>query len=131
MSGEYQTSAHTTHRCKYHLVWCPKYRKRVLRGELAARLHTLFNQCADVNGWFIEELAVQPDHIHMLVRLKPSVSVSDAVNLLKGGSSRIVRQEFPELEEFLWGDSLWADGYFVETIGQVNEEIIRAYIQNQ
>jgi len=63
--------------------------------------------------------------------MNPSDSVSEAVQILKGGTSRVIRQEFPDLEEFLWGDSFWADGYFAETIGNVDEEIIRKYIRDQ
>jgi putative transposase len=63
--------------------------------------------------------------------MNPSDSVSEVVQILKGGTSRIIRQEFPDLEEFLWGDSFWADGYFAETIGNVDEEIVRKYIRDQ
>lgn len=69
--------------------------------------------------------------MHFLIQLKPTISVNKAVQLLKGGSNRVIRQEFPELEEFLWGDSFWSDGYFAETVGRVNEDMIRKYIQNQ
>lgn len=127
----YWTGAHTKHRLMYHLVWIPKYRKRVLRGNIAKRIEELLHQCAEVNEWRIDELSIQPDHIHMLVQLKPNISVSKVVQLFKGGSSRIIRSEYPELEEFLWGDSFWADGYFAETAGQVSIEKIRTYIQNQ
>ena len=124
----YWTGAHTKHRLMYHLVWIPKYRKRVLQGNIAKRIEELLYQCAEVNGWRIDELSIQPDHIHMLVQLKPNISLSKAVQLFKGGSSRIIRTEHPELEEFLWGDSFWADGYFAETAGQVNIEKIKTYI---
>lgn len=67
----------------------------------------------------------------MIIQMNPSDSVSEAVQILKGGTSRVIRQEFPDLEEFLWGDSFWADGYFAETIGNVDEEIIRKYIRDQ
>lgn len=115
----------------YHLVWVPKYRKRILRGALVTRLEELFRQCAEINGWQIHELNVRSDHVHMLVQLKPAISVSRAVQLLKGGSSRVVRSEFPELDEFLWGDSFWGDGFFAETAGYCSEERIREYIRNQ
>lgn len=115
----------------YHLVWIPKYRKRILKGALKSRLEFLFKQCAEMNDWEIEKLNVQVDHVHLLIQLKPTISVSKAIQLLKGGSSRVVRKEFPELEEFLWGDSFWADGYFAETVGRVNEHMIRKYIQDQ
>jgi putative transposase len=115
----------------YHLVWIPKYRKRILRGRLAIRLKALFEQCAEVNDWEIHELNIQEDHVHMMVQLRPNVSISKAVQLFKGGSSKIVRDEFPELEEFLWGDSFWGDGYFAESVGKVDEAKIRDYIKNQ
>jgi putative transposase len=127
----YWSGAHTKHGLMYHLVWIPKYRKRVLRGNLAVRVRELLEQCAEVNGWRIDELNIQPDHVHMLVQLKPTISVSKAVQLFKGGSSKIVRAEFPELEEFLWGDSFWSDGYFAETAGKCDLETIKKYIQDQ
>jgi putative transposase len=84
-----------------------------------------------MNGWKIEELNIQSDHVHMLIQLKPSLSISDFVQRLKGGSSKIIRQEYPELEEFLWGSSFWADGYFVESVGKITEDAIKTYIRNQ
>ncbi len=70
------------------------------------------------------------DHVHMLIQLRPKESVSEVVQILKGGSSKKIREEFTELEEFLWGDSFWADGYFAETVGHVDEETIRQYIRD-
>ena len=69
--------------------------------------------------------------MHMLVQISPRESVAEVVKILKGGTSKVIRSEFPELEEFLWGDSLWADGYFAETVGKVDEEVIRKYIKDQ
>ena len=74
---------------------------------------------------------VQEDHVHVLVQIWPRESVAEVVRILKGGTSKVIRAEFPELEEFLWGDSFWADGYFAETVGQVDEEILRKYIRDQ
>ena len=127
----YRTGLQTKYRVMYHLVWIPKYRKRVLEGKLAKKLEELLQECCEVNDWTIEELNIQQDHIHLLVQLKPSISVSNAVQLLKGGSSHVLRKEFPKLKEFLWGKSFWADGYFVETIGKIDEKRIREYIKNQ
>ncbi len=115
----------------YHLVWTPKYRKRVLEGRVAQRIVELLQECADMNRWKIEELNVKNDHVHLLVQMRPEVSVSKMVQLFKGRSSKIIREEFPELQEFLWGKSFWADGYFAETSGQVSEDRIREYIRNQ
>ena len=127
----YWSRAHTKHRLMYHLVWIPKYRKRVLRGKIAIRIEELLRQCAEINGWRIDEINIQPDHVHMLVQIKPNVSISKAVQLFKGGSSKVIRAEFPELEEFLWGDSFWGDGYFAETAGKIDLAIIKKYIQDQ
>jgi putative transposase len=115
----------------YHLIWIPKYRKRVLKGKIAERLRELFIECADMNRWKIEELNIQPDHVHMLVQMRPDIAVCKMVQAFKGRSSNIIREEFPELQEFLWGKNFWAEGYFAETAGQVNEDRIREYIQNQ
>ena len=131
MSKGYWSGAHTKHRLKYHLVWIPKYRKRVLRGKLVTRLRELLHEACDVNGWEIEELKVMTDHVHILIQIKPNKSVSKVLQILKGGTSRVIREEFPELKEFLWGDSLWADGYFAETVGIAQEEMIKRYIQEQ
>lgn len=127
----YNSGSQTKYRVMFHIVWVPKYRKRILRGAIKNRLTELFQQCSDMNGWKIEELNIQPDHVHLLIQLKPSLSISDSVQRLKGGSSRIIRQEYPELEEFLWGPSFWADGYFVESVGKITEDTIRNYVRNQ
>jgi putative transposase len=74
-------------------------------------------------------MSIQEDHIHLVVQLPPQYSVAEVVQIFKGGTSRVLRKEYPELKEFLWGDSFWADGYFAETIGQVNEEIVKKYIR--
>lgn len=129
--AKYWKGSQTKHRLMYHLVWIPKYRKRVLKGRIAERVTELLHECADMQRWKIEELNIQTDHVHVLVQMRPEVSVSKMVQLFKGMSSKVIREEFPELKEFLWGNSFWADGYFAETSGQVNEERIREYIRNQ
>ena len=69
--------------------------------------------------------------MHVIIQTNPSDSVAEVVQRLKGGTSRMIRKEFPELQEFLWGESLWADGYFAETVGKVDEEIVKRYIKQQ
>jgi len=81
---EYWTGAHTKHRLKVHLVFIPKYRKRVLRGELVQTIKTLFYEAAEVNNWNIEEFAIESDHIHILLQYKPNKSLSDIVQIFKG-----------------------------------------------
>ena len=129
--ARYQTGGHTKYRLQYHLVWIPKYRKRVLRGKVAIRLRQLLYDACRMNRWWISELSIQDDHVHVMIHLNASDSVGEAVQRLKGGTSRVIRKEFPELEEFLWGDSLWADGYFAESVGEVDEEVVKRYIREQ
>ena len=129
--ARYGTGAHTKHRLQYHLVWIPKYRKRVLQGKIAIRLKKLLYEACRMNDWWISEVAIQDDHLHLVVQIPPKDSVAEVVQIFKGGTSRILRKEYPELEEFLWGESFWADGYFAETVGQVNEAVVKKYIRDQ
>lgn len=127
----YWTGAHTTHRLRYHLVWIPKYRKRVLEGTIATRLTQLLHEGCQVNSWEVHELSVQPDHIHLLIQISARESVSAVVQILKGGTSKQLRLEFADLKEFLWGKSFWAAGYFAESVGVHEESVVRRYIRNQ
>jgi len=128
---EYRNGSSTKYRILINYVFCPKYRRRVLRGEIASRLEELFKQACEVNNWAIEELSIQVDHVHLLIQIDSVSGISRVAQLLKGGSSRVIRKEFPKLEEFLWGDSFWSDGYFAESIGVKNESLMREYIKNQ
>jgi putative transposase len=129
--ARYQTGAHTKHRLQYHVVWIPKYRKRILRGKIAIRLKRLLYDACKINRWWISEISIQEDHVHIVIQASPGDSLAEVVQILKGGTSRVIRKEFPELEEFLWGDSFWADGYFAETVGKVDEDVVKRYIRNQ
>ena len=129
--ARYRTGGHTKYRLQYHIVWIPKYRRRVLRGKVSIRLRQLLYEACRMNRWWISELSIQDDHVHVMIHLNASNSVGEAVQRLKGGTSRVIRKEFPELEEFLWGDSLWADGYFAESVGEVDEEVVKRYIREQ
>ena len=127
----YWSGGHSKHRLLFHLVFIPKYRRRVLEGALAARVRSLFEQASEVKGWRIHELSIQPDHVHVLLQVHPRESVASVVQTLKGGSSRVLHQEFSDLEEFIWDESFWSVGYFAESIGQREEKAVRRYIINQ
>ncbi len=129
MGFKYWHGSHTKHRLAYHIVWVPKFRKRVLQGKVAKRVRDLIYQACIVNRWWVDELNVMTDHIHMIIQIQPTVSVSKAVHIIKGGTSRVLRKEFPELEEFIWGDSFWADGYFAESVGSRNISEMKKYIK--
>ena len=99
------------------------YLRKVLVGKIKNRIEELLRECADVNGWEMQEQNTQKDHAQIMILLLPSISVSDAVNLMKDNASRIIRLELmPEIKKLLWGKDFWADGYFTETIGTVSEE---------
>jgi putative transposase len=127
----YWSGGHTRHRILMHFVFCPKYRRRILEGNIASRLGELFQECCEVKRWYLHELNVQPDHVHMLIQFSPSERPCDVVQVLKGGSSITIRLEFPDLTEFLWGDSFWSDGYFCESVGYRDEAAVRRYIRDQ
>lgn len=130
-SKRYKISSHTKHRLLFHLVFRPKYRKRVLRYGLKTKLINLIKQCCEINDWVLHELEVLPDHVHILIQINPRDSISYVMQIIKGGTSRVIREEYPELEEFLWGDQFWSDGYFSETVGRTTEKAIRRYINQQ
>lgn len=129
MTLKYWTGSHTKHRLIYHLVFLPKYRKRVLSGKVADSLKHLFYESCKVNNWWIEEINILSDHVHLLIQLQPNISVSKVVKYLKGGSNKLLRKQFPHLEEYLWGGSFWSNGYFAETVGKTTYQHIKAYIQ--
>jgi len=76
-------------------------------------------------------MSIHDDHVHIIIQTNPKDSVAEVAQILKGGTSLVIRKEFPELEEFLWGDSFWADGYFAESVGKVDEEVVKRYIRSQ
>ncbi len=102
-----------------------------MRGRVAERARELIKQTCESRGVSIIRGAVSPDHIHMLVSAPPDLSPSKLVQYLKGRSSRRLQDEFPELRKKYWGQHLWGRGYFCATVGVVNEEVVKQYIENQ
>ena len=108
----------------------PKYRKGLLRGELAKRVEELFREIAQAHDVTIEELEVSVDHVHIFCSFPPRYSISQVVGRLKSESARAVFREFPRVKRQLWGGELWEDGYFARTVGdKVTAEMIRQYIR--
>ena len=128
---EYRTSAHAVFDIKYHFVWITKYRYKILRGRVAERARDLLRQICQARGVVIVRGAVSPDHIHMLVSSPPELAPAKLVQYLKGRSSRRLQDEFAELRKRYWGQHLWARGYFCASVGAVDEETIRKYIESQ
>ena len=129
--SQYWAGGHTTSRLRYHIVFTPKYRKRILEGRLAQRLEELLREACEFHEWHLDELSIQLDHVHIMLQAWPKDSVSHILHILKGGTARAVRSEFPALQEVLWGSSFWADGFFSETVGHVDEVVVRNYIRSQ
>jgi putative transposase len=127
----YRKSAHSTYDIKYHLVWITKYRKPVLTGKIAQRTRELIRITCTSNEVEILAGHVGKDHIHLLVSVPPHLSASKLVQYLKGNTSRKLQMEYKELNKEYWGQHLWARGYFVASSGNVTDEIIAQYIQNQ
>ena len=129
--AEYDHGSHTIHDIKYHFVWLTKYRYKVLTGKIALRLRILLVQGCEARGMKIIEGAVGKDHVHMLLSCPTDMAPSKIVQYLKGRSSRLIQDEFPELKQKYWGQHLWARGYFCATVGSVTKETIQDYISNQ
>lgn len=114
---------------KLHLVWCPKYRRCVLVGEMAARLCQLLNEKANELGMTIHTMEVMPNYVHLFVEFDPRWGVAEIVNRFKGFTSRILRAEFPSVRSRL--PTLWSRSYYAGTVGHVSEKTVRAYIESQ
>lgn len=126
---KYKSNRNITYSCKYHVVWCPKYRRSVLIDGVDVRLKELLvEKCAEHQAEIIE-LEVMPDHVHLLVEVEPQYGIHRLVKQIKGYSSRILRQEFPWLRSRI--PTLWTNSYFVSTVGGSPLEAIKKYIENQ
>ena len=116
----------------YHIVWCVKYRKKVLNDDISNRLYILLSQTAEKKGFKVVECKVgENDHIHCFVSAPPKLSVTQIVKYLKGISGNIILKEFPELRNELWKGEFWNGSYFCETIGSTSQENIKNYIERQ
>lgn len=129
MGSRYKRNNGCVYNVKYHLVWCPKYRRQVLTDVIADRLRTLLGIKAEQMGIEIEAIEIVPDHVHIFVTGYPTEAIQHIVNQLKGFTSRILRLEFKELRTKL--PTLWSRSYYVGTIGYVSEAAVRRYIENQ
>lgn len=114
---------------KYHIVWCPKYRRPVLTPPVDGRLRQVLGEVASEYDMTFHAIEIMPDHVHVFVEADPTLGVAEIVNRLKGKSSRVLRDEFPALRSRL--PTLWSRSYFAATVGSVSEETIRRYIESQ
>ena len=126
---EYKSNNNVVYSCKYHVVWCPKYRRKVLVDGVDARLKEICLEVASELSFEIMEMEVMPDHVRMLVEVDPQFGIHRAVKRMKGRSSHVLREEFPRLKKRL--PTLWTNSYFVSTVGGAPLEIVKQYIESQ
>ncbi|MBO0796285.1 MAG: IS200/IS605 family transposase [Ktedonobacteraceae bacterium] len=129
MSETYRSNNNVYYSCHYHVVWCPKYRRKVLTDGIGERLKQLIGEGCQQYDARIEGLEVMPDHVHLLVNVDPQFGIHRLVKALKGRSSRILRQEYPSLCTRM--PTLWTNSYLVATTGGAPIEVIKHYIQEQ
>jgi putative transposase len=127
---EYESLNHTQWECKYHIVFIPKCRRKVLYGEVRRRLGELFRRLAEQRQSRIEEGHLMPDHVHMMISIPPKYSVAQVVGFIKGKSAIHMAREYGERKRNFVGQHFWARGYFVSTVGR-DETVIREYIRRQ
>ena len=127
----YRHGAHTVFEIHVHLVWTTKYRKGVLRGDVGTRLRELIRQICRSEEVEIMKGHVSSDHVHLFVSIPPQVTISRLVQRLKGRTSHKLLAEFSHLRKAFWGRHLWARGYFCCSSGNVTDEVIKAYIEDQ
>ncbi len=126
---EYKSNKNVVYSCKYHVVWCPKYRRKVITGKIEMRLKELIEETASAIGAEIIEMEIMPDHVHLLIEVDPQYGINKVVRHIKGVTSHTLRSEFPSLKSRL--PSLWTNSYFVSTVGGAPLEKIKEYIENQ
>lgn len=124
-----RTNANIAFQCAYHVVWCPKYRRRVIGGRMEARLKGIIAEVIEEKGAWLVELQTMPDHVHLLVEVDPQFGVHRLVKAIKGRSSRVLREEFSWLRSRL--PSLWTNSYFVATVGGAPLSVIKRYVETQ
>lgn len=126
---KYKSNNNVVYSCKYHVVWCPKYRRKVLVGAVSVKLKELIvEKCTEIKAEIVE-MEIMPDHVHLLIEVDPQYGINRAVRSIKGYTSFTLRKEFKELTTKL--PSLWTNSYFVSTVGGAPLEIIKQYIESQ
>lgn len=128
MADRFNYNSHCVYNLGYHIIWCPKYRRRVLQWGIDERLKILLVEKAVAMDCHIEKMEVMPDHVHIFIKTPPKLSIDTLVQGLKGYTSFVLRREYRWLRKM---KCLWAPSYYVESIGHISEETVRRYIEDQ
>ena len=127
---ELKRTSHAVYDTKYHLVWTPKYRKWVLRGDIREKAKSMFEEISGNHGFEIDTMEVAEDHVHIFPSFPPRYSIARVVGMLKSISASVIFKEHLEVKRELWGGEFWEDGYFARTVGDnITAETIRNYIE--
>jgi putative transposase len=127
--SKFKSNNNIVYSCKYHVIWCPKYRRKVLIHGVDVRLKEIIQAVCDEFESELIELEVMPEHVHLLVDCDPQFGIAKLIRYMKGRSSRLLRQEFPWLKSRL--PTLWTNSYFCSTVGGAPIAVIKQYIENQ
>ena len=125
----YRKGDHMIFSCQYHVIFCPKYRRPILKGEIETRLKNLILEKQEKYDYTVMDMEVMPDHVHLLLDINPKVGVFYVVNQIKGYTSRVMRNEFPEIKRRL--PTLWTRSKFISSVGAVTLEVVKRYIEDQ
>ena len=130
MKNEIKHLTHSTYRCQYHIVFAPKYRRKMIYGQLRADIGQILRKLCEQKGVEIIEANAMPDHIHMLVSIPPHISISQFMGYIKGKSTLMIFDRHANLKYKYGSRHFWCRGYYVDTVGR-NEKVIKEYIKNQ
>ena len=130
MEEKYRQNGHTVSRLTAHIVWVTKYRYPVQRGDIQKRCRDLLKQICDAEDVLILKGVVSKDHVHMHIEYPPKVSISEVMKAMKGRTSRLIQDEFPELKKRYWGRHFWATGYGVWSTGNITDEMVQKYLEH-
>lgn len=126
---KYRTTETTVYCCRYHIIFCPKYRRKVLREPIAERFKQIVMSMQEEQNFYVLGMEVMPDHVHMLLDIDPTIGVNVVVARIKGKTAHILNREFPELTRKL--PTLWTRSKFIATVGSVSLDVVKKYIEGQ
>ncbi len=127
--NKYRTTETTVYCCRYHIIFCPKYRRKVLSEPIAERFKQIVMSMQQEQNFYVLGMEVMPDHVHLLLDIDPTIGVNVVVARIKGKTAHILNREFPELTRKL--PTLWTRSKFIATVGSVSLEVVKKYIEEQ
>jgi len=129
MKSKYRTTETTKYCCRYHVIFCPKYRRKVLTPAIAERFKEIVKEVGEANNFYVIEMEVMPDHVHLLLDVDPTIGINVVVSRIKGRTAHVLTREFPELNRKL--PTLWTRSKFIATVGSVSLDVVKKYIEDQ